>query len=158
MTMVVVARLLDLPQAQVAASALRGAGLHPVLLDETLSYAYWTAMFAFGGCRVAVPDAEVADAAAILDQLSQLRTEALPEEDRIAPLSLGWRLAAGVLGLGLLSPQLGWLVLGVRSRRHGAGGGAMGFALAAIGSTVLLALAWMTITLISDLANPRAFY
>ena len=64
MTLVVVARLLDMPQAQVAASALRSADLHPVLLDEQLNYAIWTSQFAWG-CRVAVPESEAEDARAI---------------------------------------------------------------------------------------------
>jgi hypothetical protein len=153
MTMVVIARLLDLPQAQVAASALRSAGLHPVLFEETLSYAYWMAMFAFGGCRIVVPEAEVEDAVAILGQPPA--TEAMARADRIDPLGWGWRTAAGLLGIGLLSPELGWLVLGIRSRQRGAGGGAMGFAVTAIGSAMILALGWMALTILFALANPR---
>jgi hypothetical protein len=155
MTMVVVARLLDLPQAQVAASALRSAGLHPVLFEETLSYAYWTAMFAFGGCRIAVPEGEVKDAVAILDHAPQRSPEPLSRADRIDPLGWGWRSAAGAASLALLAPELGWLVLGIRARQRGAGGGAMGFAVAAIGSTLLLAMGWMALTVLWNLLNPH---
>jgi hypothetical protein len=158
MTMVVVARPLDLPQAQVAASALRSAGLNPVLMDEMLSHAYWHAMFAFGGCRVAVPEAEVEDALAILKQTPEPVVEALARADRIGPLGWGWRWAAGLLSLLFLGPDLGWLVLCVRSRQRGAGGAAMGMALTLVGSALLLTMMFVALTLLWALAEPRAFY
>jgi hypothetical protein len=159
MTMVVVARPLDLPQAQVAASALRSAGLNPVLLDEMLSHAYWHAMFAFGGCRVAVPQAEVADAIAILEHAPQPVVETLARADRIDPLGWGWRWAAGLASLLLLmGPDLGWLVLCARSRQRGAGGAAMGMAVTLVGCGLILGVTFAALALMFALANPHGPY
>jgi hypothetical protein len=158
MTLVVVARPLDLPQAQVAASALRSAGLNPILLDEMLSHAYWHAMFAFGGCRVAVPDAEAEDAIAILRQAPEPVAEALGRADRIDPIGWGWRWAAGLSSLLLLGPDLGWLLLCVRSRRRGAGGAAMGMAVSLVASSLLLAVVLLALAFIERLANPHGPY
>jgi len=155
MTLAVVARLLDLPQAQVTASALRSAGLHPVLMDETLNYAYWTIMFAVGGCRIAVPQDELADAVAILEQPFEPSAEPA-QADRIDTIGWGWRTAAGVLGLGLLMPELGWLLLGVRSRQRGVGGGAIGVVVAMAGTGVIFAIIMAFFGLMWLLANPRA--
>jgi hypothetical protein len=158
MTLVVVARPLDLPQAQVAASALRSAGLNPILLDEMLSHAYWHAMFAFGGCRVAVPEAEAEDAIAILGQAPEPVVDALGRGDRIDPIGWGWRVAAGVPGLLLLTPDLGWLVLAVRSRLRGARGARIGMAVTLVASAFLLAMVLAALALIMILANPHGPY
>lgn len=146
--MVVVARLLDIPQAQVAASALRSAGLHPVLFDEFQNQANWVNMYAIGGCRVAVPETEAEDAVAILDQPFE------PEARLIDRTGWGWRCLAGVLGVGLLTPELGWLVLGVRSRCRGTGGGVMGFAVAAVGTALIFATALVVTVWLERLLSP----
>jgi hypothetical protein len=158
MTQVVVARFLDLPQAQVAASALRSAGLRPILFDEHQCFVNWPYMFAIGGCRLAVPTNELQDAVAIL---GHPHPDANPEP-AIAPMGWPWRFAAAALGLGLLIPLAGWLVLGVRSKRRGLTEVLMGAVLAAIVTGGLIALCLGAETLASGLLTPsilpNAFY
>jgi len=147
MTQVVVARYLDLPQVQVAASALRSAGLHPVLFDEQQCSVRWTTMFGWGGCRLAVPGEELEDALAIL---GHPQADSNPEP----PIPLrGWisRLLAGVFGILLLMPEAGWLVLGVRDRRNEIGEIMMGMALAMVVTGVIGALVWELGAVISGL-------
>ncbi len=134
MTMVVIARLLDLPQAQVAASALRSAGLHPVLFEEHQNYANWTYMLAIGGCRLAVPGDEAQDALAILEHPPEAAET--PDADQIG---WPWRMVAGFFGVGLLWPVLGWAIVGARSRRLDMAHIVLSVAL--VGLTVGLALA-----------------
>jgi len=158
MSLVVVARFLDLPQARTAVSALRSAGLRPILFDEVICTTRWSMMFAYGGCRVVVPTDELEDAVAILEY-PQPDAEPEPPIEKIGAV---WRIGAGLLGVGLLTPDLGWLVLGVRSRRHNLLETLMGVALTAIVVGVAAALCFEAETLAIGLLTPsirhNAFY
>jgi len=110
--MVVVASYLSLPSAQVAASVLRSAGLTPILFDEQQSYARWTMLSAIGGCRLAVRSEEAVDALTLLTQAVE------PDSASDLDASRGWlpRVIAS-FSIVLLTPALGWLVLGISDRR-----------------------------------------
>jgi hypothetical protein len=151
MTLVVVARPLDLPQAQVAASALRSAGLHPVLLDEQLNSSIWTMTFAFGGCRVAVPEDELKDAVAILEQ----PPEPPAPEGRIDRIGWGWRAAAGLASVGLLTPYAGWFVLGARQRSRNVAETAIGFGLVTLSIPLIMAALAEMVWVLTELLAPN---
>ena len=113
MTMVVLARYLSLPQGQVAASALRSAGITPFLFDEQQSYARFYMLWAIGGCRLAVLEDDVADAIKILENAADPPVD----EDSPAGFSLPTRWLAALFGVGGLEPTLGWTVLALASRK-----------------------------------------
>lgn len=66
MRLVEVARYLDVTEAQVAASALRASGIPVLVQNEGCVHALGHLMFAMGGLRLWVPEAEAREARAFL--------------------------------------------------------------------------------------------
>lgn len=118
MGMTVVATFMNLPEAQVAASALEFGGLHPLVMDQGWGSVLWIEQAALQGFRLGVPPDEVADAVAFFRALPPQRKVHMRPRSRIAVAqSNWWRVAAAILGLGL-SPVFGWLAVGFRPRRY----------------------------------------
>ena len=66
MALVEVARFLDLTEAQVVASALRSGGLFVFVQNEVIGRMDVNLLYAVGGIRIWVPEAEAADARAYI--------------------------------------------------------------------------------------------
>ena len=92
MALVQIARFAELTEVQVAASALRASGIPAVVHDELgqMNYLLQTAL---GGFRLAVPEADAADARAYI---AALRKE--PREP-VAPKRVARNALALVFGL-----------------------------------------------------------
>jgi hypothetical protein len=71
MALVQVARFLDPTEAQVAASALRSAGMFVMLQSETLSGVNVNLVYAMGGLGLWVDEADAADAQTFIDSRRQ---------------------------------------------------------------------------------------
>lgn len=139
----VVARFSTLVEAEVACSALRGAGFHAKVLEACTASLYWHYQTALGGLRVAVPASELQDAS---DYLTTILATPRPYLPRRREMGAGWRLLALLAGLALL--PAGWFVIGARDRA------AKDSALSPWGVVVvtgvvalLLALAWVAVGL-----------
>lgn len=114
MTLAVLARFHTQSEAQVAASALRSAGLSAVVFDEHYGGMVWVEQSALGGYRLMLPATEMLDALAILKEA----IEPPVDEDGIVR-SHGSRLTTlGVLaGYLVAGPSAGWLIIGLSRRR-----------------------------------------
>lgn len=88
MALAVVATFTNLPEAQVAASALRSGGIDAIVMDEHFGVAMWVEQFALQGFRVAVPGDQLTDARAFFKELTP------PRPRRAPPRSLSRRLRA----------------------------------------------------------------
>jgi hypothetical protein len=108
----VVARYSTLVEAEVACSALLGAGFHAEVMERGMATVYWTRQTALGGVRVIVPSSELQDAVSYLTVITQTwRGSRPPPRDR----GWAWRLLALLAGLALM-PEAGWLVISARDR------------------------------------------
>lgn len=97
MALVEIARFDDLQEAQIAAGALRGAGLTPLLQNEQWGSVAFFMQRAMGGFRIWTPEEEAADARALIDACRQSDPAALdwtrhPQALSAAPASLFWAL------------------------------------------------------------------
>ena len=114
MSLAVLSRFHTQSDAQVAASALRSAGLSPVVFDEHYGGIDWVAQSALGGDRVMLPMDEMADGRAIL----AVAAEAGPDPEAEAPVVGSLPATAVTLAGGLLTGgEGGWLVTGIRRRQ-----------------------------------------
>ena len=103
MALVEIARFADMNEAQVAGSALRAAGFHPVLPDEHVASVVWTDQFAIGGIRLSVPGREAADARDFITEVrASDRYRAVTAEDERRETAVG---VASVLFASML---FGW--------------------------------------------------
>lgn len=66
MPLVAVAHFIDLPEAQVAASALHASGIDAVVQNEVVGQSFYHLQRAFGGFRILVPEEDAADARAFV--------------------------------------------------------------------------------------------
>ena len=108
----VIARFSTLTEAQVACGALRSAGFHAEVFDQSFGTMVWTDQVAIGGFRVVAPEGELADAVAYL---KQAENEA-PEPESSASRGDGpWGAAAAASAL-TVGVDFSWLLLGVRNR------------------------------------------
>ncbi len=105
----IVARYLSLPEAQVAASALRAHGLHPVLMEEQLVSSQWLYLYALGGLSLSVPASEVQDAVELLRVIGADPPVPLEPEDEInlepafdGPTALAAALVQPLTGAGMV--------------------------------------------------------
>jgi hypothetical protein len=112
MALAVVAVFVDLQEAQIAAGALRAAGLAAEVFDGQLGAVYWIAQSALGGYRVVVPQAEAADALALLQQI---RDTAPPAGEPVRTSS--YPRTVGAAAMLPFNASLGWLF--VRRRPFG---------------------------------------
>jgi hypothetical protein len=154
MALEVVARYSTLVEAEVACSALRGAGFHAEVLEATIVSMNWMYQTALGGLRVAVPESELPDATAYLADI--LRSRRRPHR-RPRDRGIIWRLLALALGLGLL-PEAGFAIIGARDRA--AKGSALSLwavVVVTITLTVLLALILIAFGMIANDLN-RLFH
>jgi hypothetical protein len=103
MALVVLRRYTNLPEAHAAAGALRAAGLHPSVFDETTGSVMPLQQLYLAGYRLGVPEEEAQLAAEVLGAAS--RPEALEayeddedyEPPRAPPRWTGWWTFVGVL-------------------------------------------------------------
>jgi len=118
MGMTVVATFMNLPEAQVAASALESGGLHPLVMDQAFGFGLWAEQAALQGFRLAVPTDEVADAVGFFRALPPAPSRPRQRRGSTAAFikSSWWRVAGGLLGV-FVAPALGWLVIGLRPKR-----------------------------------------
>ncbi len=101
----VVARFSSLAEAEVAGSALQAAGFYVHLFDTIFGRLFWTDQVAIGGFRVMVPEEQIADATAYLDEINRSRPRWRPNpRDK----GIAWRVLA-LIG-GLSATPLGWLI------------------------------------------------
>lgn len=113
MPLSILARFHSQSDAQVAASALRSAGLTPVVFDEHYGGIDWIAQSALGGYRLMLPTDELDDGGAIL----ALAAEASPDAEAPPAASGSLPTTALALLVGLLTGfEGGWLVAGIRKR------------------------------------------
>ncbi len=114
MPLSILARFNTQTDAQVAASALRSAGLSVVVFDEHYGGIDWVAQSALGGYRVMLPAEELADGQAIL----AIATEAGPDPEADPPVTGSIPATVLTLAVGLVTGfEGGWLVTGVRKRQ-----------------------------------------
>jgi len=66
MPLVPIAHFVDLPEAQVAAAALRASGIPATVQNEVVGQNFYYLQRAFGGFRLWVPEADAADARAFV--------------------------------------------------------------------------------------------
>ena len=117
MALVEVARFDDLSEAQVAASALRAAGLEPFLQGENQGSTNVLSIRWQGGLRLWVPDADEDLAREILAPHFETNPEALawrshPKALSAAPTALlavlfSWEMAIGLSGRNLTDTPVG---------------------------------------------------
>jgi hypothetical protein len=132
MSLAVARRFPTLPEAQVAASVLRSAGIAAQVLDQYYGGLDWTAQSALGGYRLCTSFEDLADAREIL------LPPPLEPDDAEAPAGPSGSLARTALALTaawLVGGEGGWLVAGLRKRTAPSAaelvlGATMGFALA----------------------------
>jgi hypothetical protein len=142
----VVATFMNLPEAQIAASALESGGLHPLVMDQGWGSVVWVEQFALQGFRLAVPASEAADAIAFFRALPGRRTRA-PRPARTVRQLAGahwWRPVAAVLGICLL-PYFGWLVVGFRPRRRRGSQILTAMSATSVAAIILLGLVFLVI-------------
>jgi hypothetical protein len=70
MSLAVVARYWNLPEAHVAAAALRSAGVRAEVFDDQFGVMFWTEQSVLGGFRVVAPADELAEAAGLLASIA----------------------------------------------------------------------------------------
>ena len=109
MALAEIARFADMNEAQVAGSALRAAGFHPILPDEHLASVVWTDQLVIGGIRLSVPDPEAADARSFIAEVrGSDRYRSMTAEDQRR------ETAVGVTGALLASMVFGWSLAGLK--------------------------------------------
>ncbi|WGM41056.1 hypothetical protein [Caulobacter sp. NIBR1757] len=114
MTLSILARFHTQSDAQVAASALRSAGLGAVVFDEHYGGIDWVAQSALGGYRLMLPTGELADGRAIL----AIATEAPPDPESAPAITGSLPATVLTMAVGLLAGfEAGWLVTGIRRRQ-----------------------------------------
>jgi hypothetical protein len=157
MGMTVVATFMNLPEAQVAASALESGGLHPLVMDQGWGSVVWIEQAALQGFRLVVPSEEVADAVAFFRALPPLRKARARSRSPIAVAqSNWWRVVAAILGLGL-APVFGWLAVGLRPKLYRGGGSvAFGGMLAVVAVVLIVATLFIVMEFLADV--PRAVW
>ena len=108
----VIARFSTLSEAQVACGALRSAGFHAEVFDQSFGTMVWTDQVAIGGFRVVAPEGELADAVAYLRQAQADAPEPKAVTTRGAtPWGVAVALSAVTIGV-----DFSWLLLGFRDR------------------------------------------
>jgi hypothetical protein len=112
MALIVVARCHTLAEAQVAASALRSAGLSPQVFDEFYGTAFWVSQAALGGYRLLLPDDEAVEARALLRSLPE--PEPLAEEDAIPTVKSGGTLMVAAILTSFMVPEAAWAITDFR--------------------------------------------
>ena len=112
MALSVAATFASLPEAQIAAGALRASGVDAQVFDDNFGTMMWTDQVAIGGFRVIVPEVERADAVAFLRDVAKSAPRRRPSPRERGVL---WRALALLAGLALL-PEAGWLVIGLKRR------------------------------------------
>ncbi len=144
-----VARFSTLVEAEVACSALRGAGFHAEILERALASIHWTYQTALGGLRVAVPASELQDAAGYLAAISRgwRRPRPHPRDKGVV-----WRLLALLAGM-MLAPDAGWLVIGARDRA--AKGSALSLWGVVLVSAALTLVLYLALTVLGLLIHPQ---
>ncbi|MDO9337836.1 MAG: hypothetical protein Q7T61_15685 [Caulobacter sp.] len=114
MTLSILGRFHTQSDAQVAASALRSAGLSPTVFDEHYGGIDWVAQSALGGYRVMLPTEELADGRAIL----AIAAQAGPDPEAGPAVAGSIPATALTLAVGLITGfEGGWLVTGIRKRQ-----------------------------------------
>jgi RsiW-degrading membrane proteinase PrsW (M82 family) len=101
----IVASFVDPSEAQVACGALRSAGFHAMVLDQTFATMDWIAMQALGGIRVGVPESEIEEASDFLRAIVKDR----PERTVRIQSGVSWRVLA--ILAAALAPILIWIIV-----------------------------------------------
>jgi hypothetical protein len=113
MSLSILARFHTQSDAQVAASALRSAGLGAVVFDEHYGGIDWVAQSALGGYRLMLPTGELEDGRAILAIAAQAESD--PESP--PPVAGSLPATALTVAVGVVTGmEGGWLVTGLRKR------------------------------------------
>lgn len=152
MSLVVAQRFPTLPEAHVAASVLRSAGIATQILDQYYGGLDWAAQSALGGYRLCTSFEDLDDAREILLPL------ALEPDDAEAPAWPSGSLAHTALALTatwLVGGEGGWMIAGLRGRTAPSAGelvlgAAMGFALVVTGVGAILGVAFVVHELLID--------
>lgn len=153
MALVVVRRFQTLPEAQVAASVLRSAGIATEILDQHYGSLDWAAQSALGGYRLCAWPEDLSDArdclaAPTLDP-DDLEAPARPSGSlarTAAALTVTWLFGGG---------EAGWVVAGLRKRTSPSAaelimGASMGFAILTVVLGVILGVAFAVHELLID--------
>lgn len=153
MALVVVRRFPTLPEAQVAASVLRSAGIATEILDQHYGGLDWVAQSALGGYRLCTRSEDLADARECM--VPPVFEPEGPEEPARPSGSLA-RTAAALTATWLVGGEGGWVVAGLRKRTAPSTGElvlgvTMGFAIAA---TVLGAISGVAFAVHELLVDP----
>lgn len=114
MTLSILARFHTQSDAQVAASALRSAGLGAIVFDEHYGGIDWVAQSALGGYRLMLPTSELANGRAIL----AIATEAPDDPEAEPAISGSLPATALTMAVGVATGfEGGWIVVGLRKRQ-----------------------------------------
>ncbi len=103
MSLVVVARYLSLPEAHIAAGALRSAGLNPTVFDDASGSVMAYQQMYLGGYRLAVPETEIETAFEVLklEHVDPSEMDETPEDEDPPMRTPRWGLGWTVLGVVL---------------------------------------------------------
>ena len=112
MALVEVARILDLTEAQAAASALRASGIEVFVQNENWGQTEAYLQIGMGGFRLWTPAEDAEDARAFIDDARQGADAAAAAVREFPVVTLGAIALAGVTGL------FGWMLAPLLQRRR----------------------------------------
>jgi hypothetical protein len=112
MALVEVARILDLTEAQTAASALRASGIQVFVQNENWGQTEVYLQIGMGGFRLWTPEADAADASAFIAESRRRSEPDAAKVEEYPVVTLGAVLLATVAGL------LGWALVPFLKRRR----------------------------------------
>ena len=92
MSLVTIARFLDLPAAHIAKGVLEQHGFFVVLMDDAIAGNAWADMLAIGGVRLAVPEEEVEGAKSCLQETEAQASRAPPDPEQKCPKCGGTKI------------------------------------------------------------------
>lgn len=142
MSLSILARFHTQSDAQVAASALRSAGLGALVFDEHYGGIDWVAQSALGGYRLMLPTGELEDGRAIL----AIAANAEPDPEAEPPIvgSLPATVLTVVVGT-ITGYEGGWIITGIRKRLWPRPWDWFCGMLLAVGLFVVLGLLWLAL-------------
>lgn len=118
MSLAVVARYSDMIEAQVVRTALVSSGIPAWVADEGYGRLDPFMQVALQGYRVCVPAIDLEIAREVLTSAQSAGAEGPPSDIVVPPRTLGWTALAMIPGL--VMPEVGFLIEGVRRRRDSA--------------------------------------